>query len=111
MPRADDFPPIHCETNPVPTKTNPLGAKGAGEGGIVAVAVLVLLWVLFSGLMHLLVLGFWIVLVGLVGLGVFRASRWSRSTATCTSRRGSPVAGASGSGGRTRFPPRTTARS
>ena len=46
---------------------------------LAAAAVLVLLWVLFSGLMHLLVLGFWIVLVGLVGFGVLRASRWSRS--------------------------------
>jgi hypothetical protein len=46
---------------------------------LAAAAVLVLLWVLFSGLVHLLVLGFWIVLVGLVGFGVLRASRWSRS--------------------------------
>jgi carbon-monoxide dehydrogenase large subunit len=35
MPRADDFSPIHCESNPVPTKTNPLGVKGAGEAGAV----------------------------------------------------------------------------
>src|SRR5207237_9582774 len=31
MPRAEDFPPIHVESNPCPTKLNPLGAKGAGE--------------------------------------------------------------------------------
>jgi carbon-monoxide dehydrogenase large subunit len=35
MPRAADIPMMHCETNPVPTKTNPLGVKGAGEAGAV----------------------------------------------------------------------------
>jgi carbon-monoxide dehydrogenase large subunit len=35
MPRADNFSAIHCESNPVPTKTNPLGVKGAGEAGAV----------------------------------------------------------------------------
>ena len=35
MPRAGDLPQMHCETNPVPTKTNPLGVKGAGEAGAV----------------------------------------------------------------------------
>jgi carbon-monoxide dehydrogenase large subunit len=35
MPRAGDLSAIHCETNPVPTKTNPLGVKGAGEAGSV----------------------------------------------------------------------------
>jgi carbon-monoxide dehydrogenase large subunit len=35
MPRAADMPMMHCETNPVPTKTNPLGVKGAGEAGAV----------------------------------------------------------------------------
>jgi carbon-monoxide dehydrogenase large subunit len=35
MPRADNFCDIHCESNPVPTKTNPLGVKGAGEAGAV----------------------------------------------------------------------------
>jgi carbon-monoxide dehydrogenase large subunit len=35
MPRADDFCPIHMKSNPVPTKTNPLGVKGAGEAGCV----------------------------------------------------------------------------
>jgi aerobic carbon-monoxide dehydrogenase large subunit len=33
MPRASDLPAILCESNPVPTKTNPLGVKGAGEAG------------------------------------------------------------------------------
>jgi len=35
MPRADNFCDIHCESNPVLTKTNPLGVKGAGEAGAV----------------------------------------------------------------------------
>ncbi|HUI34278.1 MAG TPA: xanthine dehydrogenase family protein molybdopterin-binding subunit [Stellaceae bacterium] len=35
MPRADNFCDVHCESNPVPTKTNPLGVKGAGEAGAV----------------------------------------------------------------------------
>jgi carbon-monoxide dehydrogenase large subunit len=35
MPRADNLSAIHCESNPVPTKTNPLGVKGAGEAGAV----------------------------------------------------------------------------
>ncbi len=35
MPRADDFCDIAIESQPVPTKLNPLGAKGAGEAGTV----------------------------------------------------------------------------
>lgn len=35
MPRADDFPAIEVKSNPVPTATNPLGVKGAGEAGTV----------------------------------------------------------------------------
>ena len=35
MPRADDIPPIQVENNAVPTKLNPMGAKGAGEAGTV----------------------------------------------------------------------------
>jgi carbon-monoxide dehydrogenase large subunit len=35
MPHAHNFPSIHVEANPVPTKTNPLGTKGAGEAGCV----------------------------------------------------------------------------
>ncbi|HKT16800.1 MAG TPA: xanthine dehydrogenase family protein molybdopterin-binding subunit [Stellaceae bacterium] len=33
MPRADDMCSFETEENPVPTKTNPLGVKGAGEAG------------------------------------------------------------------------------
>jgi len=35
MPRAGDMSGFHVESNPVPTKTNPLGVKGAGEAGCV----------------------------------------------------------------------------
>jgi aerobic carbon-monoxide dehydrogenase large subunit len=35
MPRAGDLSAFHVESNPVPTKTNPLGVKGAGEAGCV----------------------------------------------------------------------------
>jgi carbon-monoxide dehydrogenase large subunit len=35
MPRASDLAAFHVESNPVPTKTNPLGVKGAGEAGCV----------------------------------------------------------------------------
>jgi CO/xanthine dehydrogenase Mo-binding subunit len=36
MPRASDLTGFHVDSNPVPTKTNPLGVKGAGEAGISA---------------------------------------------------------------------------
>jgi carbon-monoxide dehydrogenase large subunit len=35
MPRADDLCAMQVEDNPVPTKSNPLGVKGAGEAGTV----------------------------------------------------------------------------
>jgi carbon-monoxide dehydrogenase large subunit len=35
MPRASDFPPFDVALHEVPTKTNPLGVKGAGEAGCV----------------------------------------------------------------------------
>jgi carbon-monoxide dehydrogenase large subunit len=35
MPRASDLTAFHVDSNPVPTKTNPLGVKGAGEAGCV----------------------------------------------------------------------------
>ena len=35
MPRASDMGAFHVDSNPVPTKTNPLGVKGAGEAGCV----------------------------------------------------------------------------
>ena len=42
MPRADTFPDMHVESYPVPTKLNPLGAKGAGEAGTVGAIPVVL---------------------------------------------------------------------
>ncbi len=33
MPHAKDFPDMHVDSNAVPTATNPLGVKGAGEAG------------------------------------------------------------------------------
>jgi carbon-monoxide dehydrogenase large subunit len=35
MPRASDLPSLICKSNEVPTPTNPIGAKGAGEAGTV----------------------------------------------------------------------------
>ncbi|HEV7983659.1 MAG TPA: xanthine dehydrogenase family protein molybdopterin-binding subunit [Xanthobacteraceae bacterium] len=35
MPRASDLTAVQIKSNPVPTKTNPLGVKGAGEAGTV----------------------------------------------------------------------------
>ena len=35
MPRAADFCHMDFASHPVPTNTNPLGVKGAGEGGTV----------------------------------------------------------------------------
>ena len=35
MPRGDDLPAIRVESNSVPTLTNPLGVKGAGEAGTI----------------------------------------------------------------------------
>ena len=35
MPHAHNFCDMEVESNPVPTKTNPLGIKGAGEAGCV----------------------------------------------------------------------------
>ena len=36
IPRADTVQAINVDFSPVPSTTNPLGAKGAGEGGTVA---------------------------------------------------------------------------
>jgi carbon-monoxide dehydrogenase large subunit len=35
MPRATDMSAVDVKSNPVPTRTNPLGVKGAGEAGCV----------------------------------------------------------------------------
>ena len=36
MPRAFDMPSYHFETRNVPSTTNPMGLKGAGEAGSIA---------------------------------------------------------------------------
>jgi carbon-monoxide dehydrogenase large subunit len=42
LPLATDYPHIHCVTlENYPSPTNPLGAKGAGEGGIIPVGAIV----------------------------------------------------------------------
>jgi aerobic carbon-monoxide dehydrogenase large subunit len=46
MPRADTMCGIAVGSNPVPTKTNPLGAKGAGEAGTVGALPAVMLAVM-----------------------------------------------------------------
>ena len=43
MPRADAMCGIAITSNPVPTPTNPLGAKGAGEAGTVGALPAVML--------------------------------------------------------------------
>jgi carbon-monoxide dehydrogenase large subunit len=46
MPRADDFCDMAIDSNPVPTRLNPLGAKGAGEAGTVGALPVVICAVL-----------------------------------------------------------------
>ncbi len=42
MPRADEIPGVELVTKPVPTKVNPVGAKGVGEAGTVGAMVAVI---------------------------------------------------------------------
>jgi carbon-monoxide dehydrogenase large subunit len=57
MPRAHDVPMIAVENRPIPTKTNPVGAKGCGEagasGGLPAVANAVIDALSDYGIRHL----------------------------------------------------------
>ena len=57
MPRAHDAPMIEVAHHPVPTKSNPLGAKGCGEagtsGGLPAVANAVIDALSDYGIRHL----------------------------------------------------------
>lgn len=57
MPKAEDLCDIRVEDNPVPTETNPLGVKGAGEagtiGGLAAVANAVMNALSPLGIRHL----------------------------------------------------------
>jgi len=42
MPRADDVCSMEVGSNPVPTKLNPLGVKGAGDAGTVGAILAVM---------------------------------------------------------------------
>jgi carbon-monoxide dehydrogenase large subunit len=45
MPRATDISAVEVKSNPVPTRTNPLGVKGAGEAGCVgAMPAVIMRW-------------------------------------------------------------------
>ena len=44
-----------------------------------AAAIFVVLWFLVSGVLHFLFMAFWIVLVAVLGLGLYRLGRWSKS--------------------------------
>jgi len=46
MPRADAMCSMEITSNPVPTSTNPLGAKGAGEAGTVGALPAVMIAIL-----------------------------------------------------------------
>jgi carbon-monoxide dehydrogenase large subunit len=48
MPRADTMCSIGIKSNPVPTNTNPLGAKGAGEAGTVGALPAVMIAILHA---------------------------------------------------------------
>jgi hypothetical protein len=44
---------------------------------VAAAAILVVLWLLLSGVIHTLIIAFWVVIVALLGFGLFRVSRWT----------------------------------
>jgi len=44
---------------------------------VAALALLLVLWLVAWSLIHTLIIGFWIVLVLLLGIGLFRVGRWS----------------------------------
>ncbi len=46
---------------------------------VAAAAIFVLLWVLFWSVVHFLVIGFWIVVIAVIGIGLFRVGRRSRA--------------------------------
>ncbi len=45
---------------------------------VAAAAIFLVLWVLLYAVVHTLIIGFWVVLMLLLGLGLFRLGRWSR---------------------------------
>jgi hypothetical protein len=44
---------------------------------VAAVAALVLIWILFSVVLHAILVGFWLTVGVLLGFGVYRIGRWS----------------------------------
>jgi hypothetical protein len=46
---------------------------------VAAAVILAVLTALFWSIIHFLMIAFWIALIGLVGFGLFRVSRWSKS--------------------------------
>ena len=46
---------------------------------VAAAVILAVLTALFWSVIHFLMIAFWIALIGLVGFGLFRVSRWSKS--------------------------------
>jgi hypothetical protein len=46
---------------------------------LTAAAILAVLWFLLWGFLHVLVIAFWLVLVAVLGFGLYRAGRWSGS--------------------------------
>lgn len=44
---------------------------------VAAAAIFLVLWLLLWGLIHTVIVAFWVILVVLLGLGLFRVGRWS----------------------------------
>jgi hypothetical protein len=45
---------------------------------VAAAAILLVLWLLLWGVIHTLLIAFWVVIVALLGFGLFRVGRWTR---------------------------------
>jgi len=84
MPRAEDLPAIKVESNPSPTKLNPLGAKGAGEAGTVGALPVVVNAVLDA----LAPLGVKVLDMPATSDRIWRAMRDARSHSTKTGENG-----------------------
>jgi hypothetical protein len=52
LPRTDNFPPIAFETRNVPSTTNPMGLKGAGEAGTIGSTPAVIKGAPMASLIH-----------------------------------------------------------
>jgi hypothetical protein len=45
---------------------------------VAAAAIFLVFWLLLWSVIHLVIIGFWIVVVALLGVGLFRVGRWTR---------------------------------